>query len=164
MIQLRIHDESELYNPFDPTQTRIDDKVYQYLKSFCTGTEYEKHLHDTLQIITDGPVDGDRLKAAIQDAVKKDRDEFDCELALNNKRAIWAYIVGILLSAASVMFTLITDQILLALISFFGTRTISDGLTIHTRINPDIRRKKMRLDPLSDFNLEIVRNFQGGAV
>ena len=64
MIQLRIHDESDLYDSFDPSQTRINEKVYHYLKSFCTETEYEKHYHDTLQIITDEPVDGDRLKAA----------------------------------------------------------------------------------------------------
>ena len=56
MIQLRIQKESDLYNPYDPAQTRINDKVYHYLKSFCTELEYENHLHDTLQIITDEPI------------------------------------------------------------------------------------------------------------
>ena len=69
MIKLRIHDEAELYNLYDPSQTMINEKVYHYLKSFCTETEYQKHFHDTLQIITDNPVDSDRFKAAIQGAV-----------------------------------------------------------------------------------------------
>ena len=155
MIQLRIHDESDLYDSFDPSQTRINEKVYHYLKSFCTAAEYKKHFHDTLQIITGSPVDSDRFKAALQSAVKKDRDEFDNQLSINNKRAIWAYIVGVLLSAAGVAFSLITDQVLLAIISFFGTRTISDGIAIHTKINPDIKRLKRRLEPLCDFNLEV---------
>lgn len=156
MIQLYIHNESDLYNPYDPTQTRIHERVYNYLKSFCTETEYKKHFHDTLQVITDSPIDGDRFKAALQAAVKKDRDEFDNQLAVNNRRAIWAYIVGVLLSAAGVAFSLITDQVLLAIISFFGTMTLSDGVAIHTKINPDIKRLKRRLDPLCDFNLEVV--------
>ena len=156
MIQLHIHKESDLYNPFDPSQTRISENVYHYLKSFCTDTEYEKHFHDTLQLITDSPVDGDRFKAAIQGAVKKDLDEFDAQLAVNNRRAIWEYIVGVLLSAAGVAFSLLTDQVLLAIISFFGTMTLSDGVAIHTKINPDIKRLKKRLEPLCDFNLEVV--------
>ena len=157
MIQLRIHNESELYNPYDPSQTRISWDVYRYLKSFCTATEYEKHFHDTLQLITDSPVDGDRFKAAVQDAVKKDRDEFDAQLAVNNRRAIWAYVLGVLLSAAGVALSLITDQILLAIISFLGTRAVSDGFAIHTKINPDIRKLKRQLEPLCDFNLEVVK-------
>ena len=158
MIQLRIHKESDLYSPFDPSQTRINDKVYHYLKTFCTETEYKKHLHDTLRVITDSPIDGDRFQSSIQSAVKKDRDEFDNQLAVNNRRAIWAYIVGILLSVAGVAFSLIKDQVLLAIISFFGTMILSDGVAIHTKINPDIKRLKRHLEPLSEFNLEVVES------
>ena len=73
MIQLRINNESDLYNPFDPSQTRINGEVYNYLKTFCTVSESKRHLHDTLQIISDSPIDADRAKAAIQNAVKKIR-------------------------------------------------------------------------------------------
>ena len=154
MIQLYVHNESDLYNPYDPSQTRIHERVYNYLKSFCTETEYKKHFHDTLQIITDCSVDSDRFKSALQEAVKKDLDEFDNQLAVNNRRAIWAYIVGVLLSVAGVAFSLITDQVLLAIISFFGTMTLSDGVAIHTKINPDIKNQKRRLEPLCELTLE----------
>ena len=72
MIQLHITKESDLYNPYDPSQTRIDGKVYNYLKSFCTELEAPKHLNDTLQIITDSPIDEDKFRVALQDAVKRD--------------------------------------------------------------------------------------------
>ena len=32
MIQLLIEKESDLYNPYDPAQTRINEGVYHYLK------------------------------------------------------------------------------------------------------------------------------------
>ncbi len=157
MIQLKIHDESDLYNPYDPSQTRINEQVYNYLKTFFTATEYEKHFHDTLQLITDSPVDGDRFKAALLSAVQKDRDEFDNQLAVNKKRAIWACIVGLFLCAAGVALSMVTDQVLLAIISFFGTWTLSDGVAIQAKINHDLKRLKRRLDPLYDFNLEVVQ-------
>jgi hypothetical protein len=109
-----------------------------------------------MQLITDCPIDGDKFKAAILDAVRIDREEFDKLLSINNRRAIWCYIVGLMLSVVGVAISLLADQVLLAIISFFGTLTISDGLAIHTKINPDIRRMRRRLAPLSDFELEVI--------
>ena len=157
MIQLHITKESDLYNPYDPSQTRIDDKVYNYLKSFCTELEAPKHLNDTLQIITDSPIDEDKFRVALQDAVKRDRDEFDRQVAENNRRVMWEYIVGIALSAIGVSLSLWKDQILLALISFLGTRAIGNAVTIQTTVNHDIKRLKNLLDPFCDFKLEVIQ-------
>ena len=90
-MQLMIRQESDLYNPYDPTQTRINDRVYQYLRSYCTELHYRDHLHDTLRICTDGPVDADRFRTALLDAVQEDRSEFDRMLAENKRRVIWEY-------------------------------------------------------------------------
>lgn len=157
MIQLRIKKESDLYNPYDPTKSKIDDKVYHYLKSFCTELEYKKHLHDTLQIITDDPIDEDRFRTTLKNAVQKDRDEFDRQIAENNRRVIWQYIVGILLSAAGVSLALVLDQVLLAIISFLGAMAISNAVTIQTTVNHDIKRLRKLLDPFSDFRLEVIQ-------
>ena len=51
---------------------------------------------------------------------------------------------------------LILDQIVLAIIAFFGTMFISDAIAIQTKQNPEIRRVKRLLDPLCDFKLEVV--------
>ena len=158
MIQMKIKDESQLYDPLDPSGTRISDSIYSYLKSFCTEMEAEKHIHDTLQVISDGPVDADRLKRAIQGAVQKDRDEFDRQIAANKKRAVREYILGILLSLAGVSLSIILDQVLLALISFLGTHALSEAFAIQTTVNPDIMRLKKLLDPFTDFELEVVQS------
>ncbi len=162
MIQLRIKNESDLYNPYDPSQTRINDGVYHYLKTFCTESEYKRHLHDTLQIISDSPVDAERAKAAIQSAAKKDQDEFERQFAENRKRAAWLYLIGIILSAAGITLALLLDQVVLQLISFFGSMAIRDAVTIHLKLNPDIRRLKMLLEPFRDFTLEVVPSGETG--
>ena len=162
MIQLRVKNESDLYNPFDPAQATINDGVYHYLKTFCTESEYKRHLHDTLQIISDSPLDAERAKAVIQNAVKKDQDEFDRQFAENRKRAVWLYLIGIILSAAGIVLALLLDQILLELISFFGSMAIRDAVNIQLKLNPDIRRLKMLLEPFRDFTLEVVPSGETG--
>ncbi len=157
MMQLMIRQESELYSPYDPTQTRINDGVYQYLRSYCTELHYRDHLHDTLRICTDGPVDADRFRTALLDAVQEDRSEFDRMLAENKRRVIWEYVVGILLSLLGVGLSIVLDQVLLAIISFLGSMAISDAVTIQTKVNHDIKRLRNLLEPFSDFKLEVVQ-------
>ncbi len=162
MIQLRIHDESELYNTYDPAQTMISDSVYHYLKSYCTDLESEKHLHDTLQVISDGPVNAGRFRQAVRLAVQRDMDEFDRQIAVNRRRAVYGYIFGILFSIAGITLSIFLNQILLALISFFGSMAIRDAVTIQTKLIPDIKHLKKLMDPFLDFNLEVICKGSGG--
>ena len=157
MIQLHITKEADLYSPYDPSQTRINDRVYHYLKSFCTRLEYEKHLHDTLQIVTDSPIDEEKFRTALHDAVRRDRDEFDRQITENNRRVLWEWIVGILLSVLGVALSLWKDQVLLALISFLGTTAIGNALTIQTTVNHDVKQLKKLLDPFLSFRLEVMQ-------
>ena len=160
MIQLRIKNESDLYNPYDPSMTRINDGVYNYMKSFCKDPEFQQNPHNILQIITDGPVDQEKFLKILQNAVKKDRDEFDRQIARNNRRVTWEFITGIVLSVIGVLLTVYLDQVLLAIISLIGTMAIRDGVTILATINEDIRRLKKLLDPFSGLTLEVIRNVE----
>ena len=156
MIQLRIKRESDLYNPYDPTGTRINEMVYNYLKSYCTEGEYKNHIKDTLQIVTDEPIDEAKAQKAIQDAARKDQGEFDRQLKKNRRRALWLYIIGIFLSALGITLSLILNQIVLQLISFFGSMAIIDAVTIQIKVNPDLAYLKKMLIPFTDFDLEVI--------
>ena len=156
MIQLRIKRESDLYNPYDPTGTRINEMVYNYLKSYCTEGEYKNHIKDTLQIVTDEPIYEAKAQKAIQDAARKDQGEFDRQLKKNRRRALWLYIIGIFLSALGITLSLILNQIVLQLISFFGSMAIRDAVTIQIKVNPDLAYLKKMLIPFTDFDLEVI--------
>ena len=158
MMQLLIENESDLYNPYDPSQTKINEGVYHYLKSFCSALEAGKHLHDTLQIITSGPIDKDRFQNVLQDAVKRDIAEFDRQIARNNRRVIWEGIIGVLLCALGIMLAAYLDELLLTIISLFGTMAVRDAITINTTINHDIKNLKKLLSPINDIKLEVVRS------
>ena len=156
MIQLRINGESDLYNPYDPSCSTIHEGVYRYLKSFCSELEYQKHMHDTLQIVTDSPIDEDRFRAALQKAVKADLDEFDRQFNRNRRRMIWEYIVGFGLSILGIALSIFLDQVLMAIISFLGSSAISNAVTIKTTVNHDLKHLKSLLDPCKDLKVEVV--------
>ena len=157
MIQLLIKNESDLYNPYDPSQTRINEGVYHYLKTYCSPLEASKHVHDTLQIITDGPIDADRFQRVLHDAVERDIAEFDRQIARNNRRIIWEGVLGFLFCALGIMLTVYLDELLLTIISLLGTMGIKDSITISTTINHDIKNLKKLLSPIRDIKLEVVQ-------
>jgi hypothetical protein len=157
MIQLQIKNESDLYNPYDPSRMRINEGVYHYLKSYCSPLEASKHVHDTLQIITDSPIDEDRFRKVLHDAVERDIAEFDRQIARNTRRVVWESIFGVLLCALGVMLTVYMDQVLLTIISLLGTMGVKDAVTIATTFNHDIKKLKKQMDPIRDIKLEVVQ-------
>lgn len=83
MVQLKIKNESELYNRFDPLKNRISEDVYHYLKSYCTERQSQMHALDVIRIITDEPIDEDHFKMAVQNAAGRDCEEFDSQISRN---------------------------------------------------------------------------------
>jgi hypothetical protein len=158
MIQLTIEKESDLYNLYDPARMRINEGVYHYLKSFCTPLDATKHVHDTLQIITDSPIDADRFQRVLHDAVERDIAEFDRQISRNNRRVIWESFFGVLFCALGIMLSVYLDELLLTIISLLGTMGIRDAVTISTTLNHDIKNLKKLLSPIRDIRLEVVRD------
>ena len=157
MIQLLIEKESDLYNPYDPSRISINEGVYHYLKTYCSPLEASKHVQDTLQIVTDSPIDADRFQRVLHDAVERDIAEFDRQIARNNRRVVWECIIGVIFCALGIMLTVYLDALLLTIISLFGTMAIKDAITITTTINHDIKNLKKLLNPIRDIKLEVVQ-------
>ena len=157
MIQLRIKNENDLYDPYDPSQIRINEGVYQYLKSYCSGLESSEHIYDTLQIVTDSAIDTEKFQTALHDAVKRDIAEFDWKIARNNRRTIWELVIGVLLSVLGIVLAVILDKVLLAIISFLGSMCLRDSVTIQTTHNHDIKRLKKLISPIYNIKLELIR-------
>ena len=156
MIQLSIKTESDLYNNLDATKSRVNTDVYNFLKSFCNMIDEEKHTLDVVQIISDSPIDSDRFQKVLQDNVRREQELLACQMKTNSKRALQECIVGSALSVAGLVLAYKTDQVLLSLISFFGTMTLRSGITIWAIVNPDIKRLKNRLNPLLNSTIEVI--------
>ena len=158
MIQMHIQNEKDLYDAYDPSMSRINEDAFRYLKSFFTEKESKKHINDTLKIISDKPIDVDTARMVIKDAAQRDQDELDEQIALNKRRAMEGYAIGIVLSALGCFLTILLDQVLLELISFIGTMAINDAFLITRRIIPDLRKLRSHIDPLHTLRVEVLVN------
>ena len=163
MIQMQLKDEAQFYHRLDPSQTRLSDEVYYYLKSYSPQMGIEKFRHNKLQIICDGPFDVERAKRAIREAVNRDQQEFDIQIEDNRKKMRQDYIMGILLSIAGCLLTVFLNQMILSIISFVGTMAVRDAVTIHTKLNPDIIRLKKSLNYYCEMELEVIRPSDAGS-
>ena len=157
MIRLRIHEESDLYNSFDPEQIKISESVYSYLKSCCNESEMKQNIHNTLLIVSDGPIDAERFQGILNETVRKDQAEFDRQIALCHKRAVSGYVLGFIFRDLGVSLSIVLDQVLLAIISFLGTSAISEAVIINTRTIPDIRKRKKLLNPFLEMKVEVIQ-------
>lgn len=159
MIQLQIDSESDLYNPYDPSRTRMNEGVYQYLKSYFTPLEASRQTHDTLQIITDSAIDTEKFQSALQDAVDGDIAELDRQIAGENRRFLWELIVGVFFSVIGVLLAIILDKVLLAIISFLGSTCLGDAVKILVSEKQELKDQKKLISPLNDIRLEVIRRY-----
>jgi len=157
MYQIRIPNEAALYNPLDPLQTTLSSQVYNYIQILNSETPEEERNGATLQIICDESVDKDRIEAAIAKAVATDLNKIDDELHSKNRLMIWMYIIGILLSLLGIVLSIIADELLLSIISFFGSLAVREAVSITIHDRPRIKKHRKLLEPLGGLKVEITK-------
>ena len=158
MIRLRLENESAFYNSLDPTRVRIDNNVYDYLKSFCYEIEKRPQLFDTIQILCSGSFDTEKAKLALVDAVDREQKKLDQKIRKNRKRILDNYLTGIILSILGFVLAKLLDAVFLETISFLGTIAVKDALKIQTKANPDLEQLKRNVEPFRNIKLEVVRD------
>ena len=102
MIRLRVEKESDFYNSLDPSNMRISEDVYAYLKTFCIEIEAQPELHDTIQILCSEPFDAERAKQSLVDAVDREQKRIDYQIMTNRRRMRVAYLIGAALSVLKI--------------------------------------------------------------
>ena len=156
MSVIRIRDEAELYNRFDPTQTRLSNDAYSYLKSLLQEMDAGERKNDIIQIQCDGEIDLDRAKKAIYAAVMRDIDDYNQQLGVNKLKMIRLYVIGIALIVIGFALALVLDQLILEVISIVGSMAVKDAATIQIQHNPELRIKRRMLESLLDVKVETV--------
>ena len=156
MSVIKIRDESDLYNRFDPTQTRLSNDAYSYLKSLYQEMSAGERKNDVLRIQCDNEIDLDRAKKALQAAVKRDVDDYNIQLRVNKLKMIRLYVIGIALIVVGFALALVLDQLLLEVISIVGSMAVKDAAAIQIQHNPELRIKRRMIESLHDVKVETI--------
>lgn len=138
-IKLVIHDENVLYNPLD--RTVISNDVALFIKDRIS----EIHSSLNLGIISDEPVDIERLKKAIDTYVQTEKRKLDFELRWNSLRQLRLFLIGIAFIALWLFASSKIKEIWLEVLSIIGSFAVWEAANIWVIDKPDIRIKKRLL-------------------
>lgn len=156
MSVIRIRSEEELYNRFDPAQTRLSSDAYSYLKSLYSEMSVEERRDDILKIECPGPVDIQKAENAIHASIGRDIAEYDRQLKINKVKMVRLYVIGIALIVVGFVLAVTLDKLILEVISIVGSMAVKDASTIQIQNNPEIRLKKKLLEKVMNLRVELV--------
>lgn len=151
-IKLVIQNESDLYNPFDPSI--LSDDVVAFVKDRIDGVRSGL----TLTIVSDAPVDTERMKRAVAVYVNEQRQKLALERRWNLFRQLRLFLIGVVFIALRFIVSSGTERIWLEVLSIIGSFAVWEATSIWLIKNPDTRIKKMLIRLLENIDITCTDN------
>lgn len=92
-INLKIHEEEELYSPYDESRRTLSSDVSDYL----AGQYGKKDTDDEiiLKIKCDGAVDRERVCGAFQELIREQKVHNANQKRINRIKQLWLFCIGV---------------------------------------------------------------------
>lgn len=153
-INLKIHDEKDLYSPYDENCLTLNDDVADYL----AGQYNKKDIGDDeiiIKIKCDGPVEFERVRDAFQELIREQRIRTANQKRLNRIKQLWLFSVGFIFVAAAILLEGILDAVPVELISIVGSFAVWEATNIWIVQNPRTRLAKRTMQKLNSTKIVI---------
>lgn len=146
-INLKIHEETDLYNPFDESCRTLNSEVSDYL----AGQYGKKEIGDEiiLKIKCDGPVNFERVRNAFQELIREQEVHNAAQKRLNRIKQLWLFCIGVVFVAAAILLDGILGSVPVELISIVGSFAVWEAANIWIVGNPRVRLAKRMLKKLN---------------
>ena len=155
MSSMCITKESDLYDRFDPSHTRLSNEAYRYLKGIYEELSSEERKNDVLRLQCEVRIDEEKAKESIRKAIGRDIVGYERQLSVNRVKMIRLYIIGIALVIVGIVMSLLLNQLVLEVVSIVGSMAVKDAATIQIQTNPELRIKKRLLERAKDMRIEV---------
>lgn len=147
-ISLKIHEEADLYSGFDPDQTLLSDEVISYI----VRRYQEKDLGDKprLHIISDLPLDEDRVRKNIRDYMQQELEISVKEQKKITLKQLRLAVIGIAFIAVWLVLSAFTGTVIAEVLSIIGSFAVWEAANIWIIDRPEMRLTRMRLKKLME--------------
>ncbi len=154
-INLKIKNESELYNPFDESCRTLSGEVSDYL----AGQYEKKEVGDdiVLKIKCGGPVDFKRVCGAFQELIRRQEHINANQKRINRIKQIWLFCIGVVFVAAGILLDGVLGSVPVELISIVGSFAVWEAANIWIVENPRTRLARRTLRRLNATKIVIER-------
>ncbi len=153
-INLKIHEENELYVPFDETCRTLNGDVIDYITK-----QYGKKGIDDEQIILKikcgKPIDHDLVRGAFQELIKDLEVHNENQKKMNRVKQLWLLLVGAVFLTVAIFLDGKLGSVLVELISITGSFAMWEAANIWIVENPKTRLQKRVLKRLNSTKIVI---------
>lgn len=158
-IRIRIHEERDLYHPLDPDQKLLSDDVISYLqRKYNDDSQAGRKM--TIQIVSDQPVNEERVRSAFHDYVDHEYNSLVREQHRTRIRQLRLFLIGIFFIAIWLYFSMKKDNIFVEVLSIIGSFAVWEAADIWIVESPELRIRKRRTDRLHDTEIRFSRSLQ----
>lgn len=145
-IKIKIHDESDLFSPFDPDQEILSEDVFQYISRNYMNKHRNSNEKYVIRIISDMPVNEDKIRKRLQEQFSQQQDNLKFELKKISFKEVSLGVFGMILLFIWFFFSSGADNINLELLSIVGTVAVWESVSIAFMVRPDLYKMKKSFD------------------
>lgn len=158
-IRIRIHEEMDLYHPLDPDQKLLCDDVISYLqRKYNDDSQAGRKM--TIQIVSDQPVNEERVRSAFHDYVDHEYNSLVREQRRTRIRQLRLFLIGIFFIAIWLYFSMKKDNIFVEVLSIIGSFAVWEASDIWIVESPELRIRKRRTDRLHGTEIRFACSLQ----
>ena len=94
-LQMKIHEESDLFSPYDPQQNLLSEDVLTYWARIFVHKHRRMKEDYSLHIISDTPLDEENVRQKIKDHFLQEKEDLDYAVRRLSLKAIILALIGI---------------------------------------------------------------------
>ena len=129
-IKIKINDETDLFSPFDPDQKQLSEDITAYLAHSYTNRHRAVKEHFIIRIISDVPLDQEKIRQRIQEYYVQEKDNTKILLKKLTIKEIILGILGIVLIMLWLILSRESDNVFLEILSILGWVTTWEAANI----------------------------------
>ena len=145
-IKLKIHEEADMFTPYDPDQTMLEEEISDYLIR-CYGNVHRKSKEEfVIHIYSDTPVNEERVKKVIRDHCEQEKANSKHEIKMETYREITLAIVGVVLLSIWFVLSASIESVWMEIISIMGWVAVWEATSIAIMRRPELHFTSKKYD------------------
>ena len=141
-IKLKIHEEADMFTPFDPERKLLSEDVAAYLVRNYENVHRRAFESLAVHVYSDTPVNEERVKHAIRDHCEQRMKNIDHALKLETLKEISLAVLGLMLLSLWFLLSRTYDNIWMEVLSIMGWVALWEATSILVMRRPELHLLK----------------------
>lgn len=148
-IKLKIHEESDMFTPYDPNQELLSEDVSTYLIRCYENKHRTTKEKLVVHIFSDTPVNEERVKRAIRGHCEQEKSNNQREIMIETFREICLAVLGLILLSLWAFLSASHEGMWMEVLSIMGWVAIWEATSIAILRRPELYHVRKTYDRAS---------------